>query len=188
MGEVVFCGENPGMRLFRPGAPQPALVASWWRTAWSPHGSGDSVVLWTDGAADLPADLPGVYTDAPELARWLDATFTRHFPEFAGIDVDALPVRPATLTAAAAGVGWRHGDRTVELAWADELDRRLTTIADFLDGSTGHDLSTVYCPTAAATVRVDGRLLPLAPQIEPGPRPASTAFLARCEVWTVRCG
>jgi len=185
MGAVAFCGENPGLRLFRAGQERPALVASWWRTAWSPRGTGQSVVLWTDGGADLPADLRGVYTGAPDLAGWLNATFTRHFPEFAGIDVDALPIRPTAFDGDAATVGWRHDGHRLELAWADELDQRVVRVDEFIDGSTGHDLSTVFCPCATASIRIDGHPVPLAPQVERGARPSSTAFLARCEVWTV---
>jgi len=186
MGKVVFCGENPGLRLYRAGHDEPAVIASWWRCDWSPHGTGQAVVLWTDGGAGLPVDLRGVYTAEPELAGWLNATFTRHFPEFAGVDVGALPVRAAALDGDATTVSWCHGGHRVELIWADELDQRTVQITDFVDGSTGHDLSTVFCPCGTASIRIDDEPVRVTPQVERGARSTSTAFLARCEVWTVR--
>jgi hypothetical protein len=179
---LVFIGENPAMSLFHPTVDRPAVVASWWRTLWSPHGPGDSVIVWSDDAG-VPS---GTWTSSPPLARWLNRTFVAYFEEFEDVavaDLDVFDAEIAGLMTGSSGrVGWNHAGKTIALAWADVLDRRIVQVDD-LRGS-GFDLSTIIAPVADAWIEVDGDRHPAQPrQNRDGGITRSSAFLTYAELW-----
>src|SRR5581483_10710505 len=95
---VDWSGENPGMYLKeREDGPFSALI-SFFRVVHSPHGRGHAVIFITD--PDRPVQGAGhvnaVYTDNPDLARYLVDEFARHFGSFRPVPgLAELPIKRA---------------------------------------------------------------------------------------------
>jgi hypothetical protein len=173
---VILCGANPGVRLF--DGDVVTAYASVWVVDWSSLGSGSAIVLWH-------ADAVRVLTDNPELGRWLERDFTRHFPEADGLPWPEPAPEKATVDVRldlAHGVTARAGD--VEVTMSGVLDRRFFQTDEFpLDG-VPHGLRLVSAPAAEASISVGGRRLPGSPTTGgPPERPTSSAFLTTAEVW-----
>lgn len=183
---VFLCGENPGLTLYEPGTDQIVVVASYWHCTDSPSGTGDALVLWMTGPN---AEASAIYTDNPLLARRLMEELTRHFPEFEGIPVTDLPVVGAicghTFDGSAYRVECRAEAHRIELAWSGPLDRKQIVWPGFPAGQSTFDLTTVICPCASASLRVDGR--PIVGEVRSDAsrdgHPTSSAFLAFAETW-----
>jgi hypothetical protein len=75
-GTVSWSGENHGIESFVDGT-RFAAHASFYRVQISPHGIGHALFLLSDPGA--VGQGPVCLTDAPELARWLEAGFQQHF-------------------------------------------------------------------------------------------------------------
>jgi len=173
---VILCGANPGVRLF--DGDTVTAYASVWLVDWSERGSGTAIVLWRNG-------IVRVLAEDPELGRWLERYFVRHFPE-----ADGLPWPEPTPEHAAVevkldlahGLSARAGD--VEITMSGILDRRAFQTDDFpLDG-VPHGLRLVSAPVSDATVTVGGQ--PVTGTVTRGgtaDRPTASAFLTTAEVW-----
>lgn len=175
---VRLIGANPGLRLYAAEADdQPVAYASAWRVDWSPHGSGNALVVWRAGAVRVVAP-------SRELGEWLATGFNRHFPE-----VRALPWTPPEVTVApvryesdlARGIRAEGADLALEIG--DPLDRRLVRVDDFDLGGSSYLLSTVLMPCRRGALWVGGAPVPGAPRVTTTPPVSSTAFLADAEVW-----
>jgi hypothetical protein len=187
---VVFCGENPGLRLFVAGQEEAAVVVSYWYCLESAAGPGRAVVVWQGAGQAGPEGqlLRGVYTDNEPMARLLNETFTRYFQEFEGVPVADLPVVLAEIRHCWDGrryeVDCEAGGLRVTVFWERVLDRFLLNWPGFEAGERRFDLSTVICPCENGGVMVGEAALAGAVRVERGgDRPRSTAFLAFCETW-----
>lgn len=167
---VRFIGANPGLTI-RDGDERIAF-ASVWRADWSELGRGRAVVLWHRGYTRVVAT-------GEALGRWLAQSFTRHFPEVAG-----LPWPEPEVVAAPVGLelDLDHGllataaEITVEIG--APADRRLFQTDDFDLGGVRHHLSTVFMPCASGSLKLQG--VPVEGSV--------TAFLADAEVWSLPPG
>ncbi|WP_199701650.1 hypothetical protein [Jiangella rhizosphaerae] len=174
--KVVLVGANPGVQLFHRDVV--SAYASVWTVDWSAQGSGSAIVLWHDGEVR-------VLTDHPDLGHWLERSFTRFFPEAAGLPWPEPRIERRAVHVAndlARGTYARAGDVAVRIA--DVLDRRAFATDEFDLGGRVHSLSLVTGPSAAASIEVRGRRLP-GEIIRAGTpeRPSSSAFVAVAEVW-----
>ena len=173
---MVLTGANPGVKLVDAGTV--TAFASVWQVDWSERGSGRAVVLWHDGRVRLLGPDPA-------LSEWLADTFVRHFGEVSG-----LPWEPAAAERTdveldldlGRGLTAKAADVTVELSGV--LDRRVFSLSGLTLGGVGYALSNVYAPCRTARVTVAGTAVPGAPEVEDGPEPSSSAFLAVNESWT----
>ena len=173
---VILIGANPGVRLFDGG--RLTAYASVWRVDWSPHGRGTALVLWADGAVRVIGDPAG-------LARWLERSFVRFFPEVDGLSWPEPEVEPAAVHI---NLDLAHGLRAqaadVEVRVSGVLDRRSFSTDEFDLGGRKHGLSLVIAPCSAASIHRAGLQLPGNPRVDGSPeRPSSTCFLTDAEVW-----
>ncbi|GLZ82057.1 hypothetical protein Afil01_68640 [Actinorhabdospora filicis] len=180
---VLLVGANPMIGL--KDAEGPTAIASVWVVDWSAHGPGNVLVLWRRG---LPVRVLGANL---ELARWLTEDFTRHFPEFHGLDwtVGGLEETRVTVSLDFDGLAVTAGD--VAIAAGDVLDRRTFATDVFPFGDLVRKLSLVYMPVTRAAIRVGGEELPGGVVLEGGAddlpgtqRISSSAFLTAAEVWS----
>lgn len=173
---VILCGANPGVRLF--DGDVVTAFASVWVVDWSERGSGPAIVLWHNGAVRVLAE-------DPELGRWLERDFTRHFPEADGLPWPEPTPERATVEVRldlGQGLSARAGD--VEISMSGILDRRPFQTDEFLLDGVPHGLRLVMAPASDATIHVGGRRV--AGTVTGGgtaERPASSAFLTAAEVW-----
>jgi hypothetical protein len=173
---VILCGANPGVRLF--DGDEVTAYASVWVVDWSERGSGNAIVLWHNG-------IVRVLADDPELGRWLERDFTRHFPETDGL---AWPEPTPEKTSVdvrldmGQGLSARAGD--VEVTMSGILDRRPFQTDEFPLGGVPHGLRLVTAPTSVATIQLGGKRVPgTVTRGGPAERPTSSAFLTTAEVW-----
>lgn len=173
----VLVGANPGLQLFDADGACTAY-ASVWRVDWSPHGTGEVLVLWQPGGVT-------VCSARRSLARWVAEDFTRHFPELDGLPWPEPDYRPWPVhlrMSLADGLWARAG--AIEVRARGVLDVRSFTTDSFPLGETEHSLHLVLGPCAEGTVRVRGRRLPGAITRGGTPeRPSSSAFVTDAEVW-----
>ena len=187
---VFFCGENPGMTLYTPDSDQPLVVLSYWLCRYSPIGHGQALVFWHTENWNLSIDpIAGIYTDNKALARLLVETLTQYFPEFTGLHITTLPYFPAYLhqhydEQQAYHVTCNSEHANVQLTWSGMLAQHLIVWPDFPIQPQPYDLTTVICPCAMASLRVNGERLQAMPTLsDTQGRPASSAFLAFSESW-----
>ena len=64
---VVFAGENPLIMLYRPGGEDLVAVASLWSARYTEHGSGTSLLVWTE-------TTPYEYRTTAAIVPCLDAS------------------------------------------------------------------------------------------------------------------
>src|SRR3954451_21576485 len=83
-GRVDWSGENPGMYLKEQADGPFTGLTSYFRVLASPHGAGHAVVVVSDPAGPVQQDghANAVYTDNPELGRYLVENFIRAFGPF----------------------------------------------------------------------------------------------------------
>lgn len=174
--EVVLVGANPGARLFV--GDDVSAFASVWDVRWSLRGRGRAIVLWHDGQVR-------VVGDDLFLADWLTASFTRHFPEVAGLPWPEPQLDRADVhldVDLGHGVAARAGDVAVTMAGL--LDRRTFTTDAFDLGGVRHGLSLVLAPAQRAEITLGGHRLPGEVRLGgTSQRPTSSAFVADAEVW-----
>jgi hypothetical protein len=189
---VLFAGENPGIRLVRPGTNDAVALASYWRCSYSAHGEGDVLILWIapDMAGLGGQGLRAIYTDNEGMARFVTDTFNQYFGGYQ--DKDFPAVRPETARFLQESDGDRlhrvvchAGGRAVELVWRDVMSRQLMLFSGTQFGDRNFDTATVMCPCAGASITVDGQAV--GGEVQPTERegrPWSSAFLAFAESWT----
>jgi hypothetical protein len=180
------------MTLYVPGTEQAVAIASFWHVAYSPHGTGNALVLWLaeNPLPGSPFSPGGIFSDNLPLARLLVDTLTRHFPEFRDVDVASLPYLQAQCRQTFNGsdrytVTCQAESLRIVVEWIDLLDQKLILWPQFPAGAQAFDLSTVICPCRSGAISVDG--VAVSGETQTGPASdghlSSTAFLAFAESW-----
>lgn len=184
---VFFSGENPCLTLITPDPEQTSAIASYWHCTDSPWGVGHVLILWL---AKPVHGLPGgIFTDHLELADALVLQLSRHFPEFEGISITALPTLDAHCVHSFDGEQYRVLCQTletrIELEWTTPLDRKQVNWQQFPAGAKAFDLTTVIRPCQSGSIRVNGSPIPGNVKTSQSPEGyiSSTAFLAFAETW-----
>jgi hypothetical protein len=163
---IRFIGANPGITISQNG--DRVAYASVWRADWSEQGTGRAIVLWHNG-------MTRVASTSSVLGDWLAGTFTRHFPEVAGLpwpDPKIIETEVALDLDLTAGMTAHGGG--IEVAIGPPTDRRLFTTDAFDLGGALHELSTVFMPCGTGSITVDGIRIVGEPK----------AFIADAEVWS----
>lgn len=181
---VLIAGENPMIVLYHPHSDEMVAIASMWTAAWSKAGRGHALVIWTDPqATGLGAQAPvGIFTDNPDLARFVWASFYNDYAPIHGRGIEKAPLRTARFTEQADGqrvhrISCTAGNLTIELEWRDVVE-----VFQAVTYPTGYEVSVIAAPCAAATITVNG--VQAAGEIH---RPEgwfkSSAMLAFAETW-----
>jgi hypothetical protein len=155
---VMIAGENPMIVLYRVGSDDIVGIASVWTAAWSPAGEGRALVIWLDPAATGLGDLApvGIFTDNPDLARYVWANFYKDYGPIHGRGVEEAPLRTARFTEQADGqrlhrIACTSGTTTIELEWRDIIET-----FHVLTYPTGFEVSVIAAPCKVGTITVDG--------------------------------
>jgi hypothetical protein len=155
---VMIAGENPMIVLYRMGSDEIVAIASVWTASWSPAGEGRALVIWADpDATGMGALAPvGVYTDNPDLARYVWDNFYNDYRPIQGRGIENTPPRTARFTELADGmrlhrISCTSGSTTIELEWRD-----VGEVFQCNTYPTGYEVSVIAAPCAAATITVDG--------------------------------
>ena len=181
---VMITGENPMIVLYRPASDDVVAIASMWTCTYSGAGEGRVLVIWVDPEASGLGDLApvGIFTDNPELARFIWANFYNDYTPIHGRGIEDAPLRAARFTEQSDGmrlhrVACTSGTTTIELEWRDVVE-----VFHALTYPTGYEVSVVAAPCAAGVIIVNG-----APAIGEIHRPEgwfkSSACLAFAETW-----
>ena len=189
-GQVAWSGDNSGIYLKRhPDDGEYVTRASYFRVTYSPHGTGNVLVLLSG-----PTKL--CLHDNEALARWLVADFARHFPQFQGSpEMERLDY--ARLDAHASEGDARSGLRErfhapgieVDLRWAPAGDAFFVTLPPDRAATGGHEMYSLFFDVWDASVHLDGRRLPgMVTERTLHGRPAPTSFLALSETWVAASG
>jgi hypothetical protein len=190
---VSWTGENHGIESFVDGR-RLAVHVSLFRAAFSPFGPGHALFLLVDpGAVGFD---PVVLTDAPELARWLQAGFQEHF----GTDASRAAIRAAVLRADAtfAPSGdprreYRERVRAlgfeVDLVWSQPREPIPADVPVERSLTRRHQMLSVFVPCDDARIVVNGRRLPgTLVERELFGVPVRSAWLAFGETWIAATG
>jgi hypothetical protein len=196
LAQVIFCGENPELRLVRPENKDAEIAfASYWHCTYSPYGSGQFLALHIEPNVleNNPAALTILAADNLPLGRALADELVRHFPDVGHIPFTETKVETATLSHSSDGqksyrVECRSAQYHINLAWEDVLDVRLPkTYADFIteaERGTMLDVSNVICPVGSGSITINGAAVNgRVHSFHDGTIPRSTAFLAFSETW-----
>jgi hypothetical protein len=158
---VVFAGDAPVLRLYRPDRDEPVAAATYLRAAYSERGAGRVLFAWLARDAGGPWSGPAAFTDNPRLPRFLAQRIVSHLPEFAGLGLEEAPVETATFERVDdLGVGYRVvasvGEHRVVAEWREPRDRRVIHVRGVLMGAERMDLTTLMVPCGQASLTVDG--------------------------------
>lgn len=182
---VELIGANPIVTLTNQG--ERVAVASMWDVAWSTHGAGRAVLVWTDGDESIR-----LLTPHEHLGGWLAQTFNRHFPEFEGLPEIAGPIDcditewHIELHRARLEVVASDGLR-VTISISRPVQTRPGYAHSFQLGDLQWTLTNLLTFCADAVITVGGTPIDGQPAIiQDGPRTQSTAFIATHETWTRR--
>ncbi|MBI5930200.1 MAG: hypothetical protein HY862_12890 [Chloroflexi bacterium] len=192
-GRIIFCGENPEMKLYRPDHEQPVAVASYWRCTFSPHGIGNALVIWAGSDTPDAPLLQGIYTDNFELGRWLADTFVQHFDDFQGRGWPQIQLTQARFIQEMDSrryqrvVAYSATDHLV-LTWDEASAQRLFHVPQLttgLHGETKHDVYTVICPCKSGSMVINGQAVEgqVRSNLYDPNWPRCTAFMAFSETW-----
>ena len=181
--QVVFAGENPLIMLYRPGGDDLVAVASLWSARYTEHGSGTSLLIWTDpgpSARSAPR-TSAICTDNPPLARWLWTTFNRRWEPLLGHGLEQVDPRPSCFTEFRSEgehrVVCRTSGLTVELVW-----RQAQTCLWTETNPYEYRTTAAIVPCLEASIIVDG--VAAIGEVRPHEDVfASSAVLAFCETW-----
>lgn len=196
-GKVEWSGENPGISLKTDPEGPFTTLASFFRVMLSPHGRGHALLLvQSPNEANPPPERANLcLTDNPPLARYLVQEFVAKFAAFRGLPcLDGLQYRHADRVTASGDPLSDYtetvnaGDLTVALRWSG-LGEPFCFAHPPENSATGaHHMPSLFVGCAAATVTVNGRVLPgtPVPRLVAG-HPISTAMLAFAETW-IRAG
>lgn len=179
---VVFAGENPLIMLYRPGGEDLVAVASLWSARYTEHGSGTSLLVWTDPGAAAPGPRSAaICTDNPPLARWLWTTFNRRWEPLLGHGLEREDPRPSRFTESRSDDEHRvlctSPGLTVELVWQRPQPCVWTETTPYEYRTTA-----AIVPCLDASIIVNGRAA--IGEVRPHEDVfASSAVLAFCETW-----
>jgi len=190
---VDWSGENPGMYLKeREDGPFSALI-SFFRVVHSPHGRGHAVIFITD--PDRPVQGAGhvnaVYTDNPDLARYLVDEFARHFGSFRPVPgLAELPIKRAWNFRASGDPRSRYielaetEDGPLSLTWSEGGEPFLVEYLPAQSATGRHEMFSLFVACQGGSARVGsvearGRAFPR----DQFGKASSTAFLAFSETW-----
>jgi hypothetical protein len=155
---VMITGENPMIVLYRPGSDDMVAIASIWTCTYSEAGTGRALVIWVDPEATGLGNLApvGIFTDNPELARFIWANFYNDYAPIQGRGIEDTPLRTASFTEQSDGprlhrVTCTSGTTTIELEWRDVLE-----VFHIVTFPTGYEVSVVAAPCADGTITVNG--------------------------------
>ena len=183
-GKLILNGENPFIRLSdAPGDPF-TTDASLWTITYSPRGAGHALFI----RSELTDDQWRIYTDNPEMVRWLQATVQGM------LNPETASSRIALLDASFS----RHGD--VQSSWTQKVRSDTDEIVLVWSNLIGpllmaHDqpaqlpdreygVSLVMIPALEAELTLNGRKA--SGQVWPcryDGQPFSTSALAFSESW-----
>jgi len=156
---VMIAGENPMLVLYRPGSDEIVAIASVWTSAWSPAGEGRALIIWLDpDATGLGDTAPvGIFTDNPDLARYVWANFYKDYGPIHGRGVEEAAIRTARFTEQADGhrlhrIACTSSATTIELEWRDVIE-----VFHVLTYPTGFEVSVIAAPCRVGTITVDGK-------------------------------
>ena len=181
---VMIAGENPMIVLYRPESDDVVAIASMWTCSYSPAGEGRALVIWVDPEASGLGSLApvGIFTDNPELARFVWINFYNDYTPIHGRGIEDAPPRTARFTEHSDGrrlhrISSTAGAITIELEWRDVVE-----VFQAVTYPTGYEVSVVAAPCAGATITVNG--IQVSGEIH---RPEgwfkSSAMLAFAETW-----
>lgn len=188
MSEVIFCGENPEIRLMKPGTTdQEVAFLSFWNCTYSPHGVGQALVLHTESLTLIHADnLP--------LGRFIADDLVRYFPDMHRANLPAVDVTEAKIfhhygTIGKLSVHSTTADHDIRATWDEVVairpPRSYPDIISVPETNTALDVSTVICPVKQAKIVVNGVEIPgHVHSYHDGELRRSSAFLAFSETWT----
>ncbi|MCY4478158.1 MAG: hypothetical protein OXC70_09265 [Gammaproteobacteria bacterium] len=185
-GKLILNGENPFIRLSE--APGEALTtdASLWTITYSPKGAGHALFVFSE----LTDSQWRIYSDNPDLARWLQTTVQGMLnPETAG---DSVPVIGAHFSQQGdAQNTWKQTVHSVAdeitLTWRNLIEPLM--MAHFQPSELPertYGASVVMIPALEAELEMNGEKA--SGQVWPctyDGRPFSTASLAFSESWRV---
>jgi hypothetical protein len=154
----MIAGENPMIVLYRPGSDDIVVIASMWTCTWSEAGRGRALVIWADPKATGLGTLApvGIFTDNPDLARFVWANFYNDYAPIHGRGIEDTPLRTAHFTEQADGrrlhrISCTSGTTTIELEWRDVVE-----VFQAVTYPTGYEVSVIAAPCAAASITVNG--------------------------------
>lgn len=196
LAQVIFCGENPEMRLVRPENVDAEIAfASYWRCSYSPYGSGQLLALHIEAnALENGADAVTILAaDNLPLGRALVDELVQHFPGLGHIPFTDINVQLANLSQTSDGqknyrVECMTTQQQIDITWEGVLDVRLPqTYANFIteaERGTVLDVSNVICPVKGGNIVINGAAVNgCVHSFHDGTMPRSTAFLAFSETW-----
>jgi hypothetical protein len=175
---VVFTGENPDLILYNE-ANEMTVAASYWRCTYSKFGQGNVLVLW------LRDGIKTIYTDNPGLAKMAGA-LTSYFEGFQGLGIPTFPIKPAQFFQKLDGKTFYQvtciAEQTTELTW--QTFRDVYSVKDVFHFGKDFEISFVVCTCEKARVMIGGE--EIAGKVKWSDKnPASSAFLALAESWTL---
>ena len=155
---VMIAGENPMIVLYRAGSDEVVAIASMWTCSYSPVGQGRALVIWADPeATGLGAQAPvGIFTDNPEVARYVWATFYKDYAPIHGRGIEDAPLHTARFTEQADGsrlhrISCSSGATSIELEWQDVIE-----VFHTLTYPTGYEVSVIAAHCSDGTITVNG--------------------------------
>lgn len=183
---VFLCGENPGMTLYKSDAEQILAIVSYWHVTYSPHGTGNALVMWLDESIPFPA---GIFTDNIPLAQILVNTLIQHFPEFKNFPISKLPYHSSHCEHIFKNdrylASCSSGKNKITVEWSEMLDQKSLSWVNFPIGDQNFDLNTVICPCNSGTLSINE--INVMGKVKTGlssdNMPSSSAFLAFAESW-----
>jgi hypothetical protein len=194
--QVIFCGENPEVRLVKPDNVEAEIAfASYWRCTYSPLGGGHFLALHLAAGLlpDQPAPLTLLAADNLPLGRMLTDDLVRHFPNLGHIPFTEINVDMGNLSQASDGrknlrVECHVRQYHIEVVWDDVLDVRLPKSypnnIEAVERGLAFDVSTVICPVGTGRMTVNGVAVNgKVHSFHDGTMHRSTAFLAFSETW-----
>jgi hypothetical protein len=194
--QVIFCGENPEIRLVRPEDVDAEIAfASYWQCSYSPYGSGQLLALHIEPnmLEKHLAALTLIVADNAVLGRMVVNDLVQHFPGLGHIPFTEISVETGNLSQVSDGqknlrIECRTAQYHIEITWADVLDVRLPhTYANFIseaERGTALDVSNVICPVGGGGIVIDGAAVKgKVHSFHDGTMHRSTAFLAFSETW-----
>lgn len=170
--------------LYRSGSDDCVAIASMWTSSYSLAGEGRALIIWLDPMATGLGTLApvGIFTDNPELARFVWANFYNDYDLIRGRGVEDAPLRTARFTEQSDGhrlhrISCTSGATTIELEWRDVIE-----VFHAVTYPTGYEASVIAAPCASGSITVNGtRAIGEIHQPEGWFR--SSAFLAFAETW-----
>lgn len=187
---LVFAGDAPVLRLYRPDHDEPVVAAAYLRAAYSERGAGRVLYTWLARDAGGPWSGPAAFTDNHKLPRFLAQRILSHLPEFSGLGIEDSPVESATFERVDdLEVGYRVvatvGEHRVVAEWREPRDRRVIHVRGFPMGADRMDLTTLMVPCGQAALTVDGwRSDGLVRSAAGDDRSQSSAYIAVGTAWT----